>query len=136
MGGQVIHIWSEIERSADHLIRMITASRSKIELIESEMIDRMAVVSAEGQRNLTAARRIVGALERRLDKLNNHLGSGAPSDITAAFKLLGSPLQVPNDCVNKLISEASMEPIAVEDIEPTLNRLLLAITPQRKRQLF
>ena len=136
MGGQVIYIWSEIERAGDYLVQLIHSSRTRIEAVEREMIDHMASVSPEGQKNLTAARRIVGALERRLEILNSYLYKGAQADLYSAYKLLSSPLVLPNDCVNKLISEADIPPIPPAEIKPMLEQLLNRISLQRKQRVF
>jgi hypothetical protein len=132
--GQVVHIFSEIERGADHLAHLIAIARGRIELIEREMIDHLAIVDADGQKSISTVRRIIGALEQRLDKLNQYLHDNSHVELAAAFRLLSSPLVIPNDFVNKLISEENIEPIPVAEIQPVLNHLLTSIKIQRRRQ--
>ena len=124
----------QIERSAEYLLRLIGVSRKRIRDIESQMIDHLAVVTGDSQKRLTAARRIIAALEKQLDTINNFLRTGSESDLFAAHKMVTRPLILPNDSVNKLISEADIEPIPPKEIQPTLEKLLTSITIQKRQQ--
>jgi len=129
-------LWLEVERSAGQLVRIIASTRARIASIERDMIDHFATVSSEGQRNLSTARRILTAVEKRLNTINSYIQHGSEIDLQAAVKLASTPLILPNDSMTKLISEADIPPIEPANIQPTLEQLLSRITVEKKRVVF
>ena len=129
-------LWLEVERSAGQLVRIIASTRARITSVERDMIDHFASVSSEGQRNLSAVRRILSAVEKRLNTINSFIQHGSEEDLRAAVKLANTPLILPNDSMTKLITEGEIPPIEPANIQPTLEDLLSRITVQKKRVVF
>ncbi len=136
MESQYLNLWSEIEKAADHLVRLITTTRVQLAQVEHEMIDHLAVVSQDGHRSLGTAQRIVAALEKRVHLINSFLQHGTEADLRAAIKVAASALVLPNDCMSKLISEADHAPIEPAGIKPTLDKLLSRIVLSKQRVAF
>ncbi len=136
MNSANVGLWTEVERAADQLVRVITTTRVKLTSIERDVIDRMASVSQDGQRCLSAARRILRAVETRLNTINSYIQHGSEGDLRAAARLAHAPLILSNDSVNKLISEDDIPPIELGSVQPTLEHLLARIVVQKQRVVF
>ena len=136
MNSQFPSLWTEVERSADHLVRLITSSRAKISIVESEMIDHLASVSQDCQKSLTTARRLLAAMENRLNTINSFLQHATEDDLRAAIRTARSPLVLPNDSINKLISEADIAPIEPANLKPIMDSLLARIVIKKQRASY
>ena len=129
-------LWAQVERAADQLVRVITGFRIQILEIERDMIDRLAAVNAEGQKCLSAARRIVNAVEKRLNTMNTYLQHGTEADLRAALKISQMPLILANDPMSALISEDALPPIDPAKLQPTLENLLSRVVVKKQRMAF
>ena len=129
-------LWSQVERAADHLVRIITGFRVQILEIERDMIDRLAAVSPEGQKCLSAARRILGAVETRLNTMNRYIQHGTEADLRAALRLSQMPLVLVHDPMTTLITDDALPPIDPAKLQPTLEGLLARVVVQKKRVVF
>lgn len=128
-------LWTEVERFADQLVKIITSSRVRIAIIESDMIDHLAAVSPDGQRSLTTARRLLSAMEKRLTTINSCIQHAGEEDLKAAIRTARSPLVLPNDSVNKLISEADIPPIDPANLKPMMDSLLARIVVKKPQKV-
>lgn len=136
MNSPIPSLWNEVERASDQLVRLITSSRARIAVIESDMIDHLAAVSSDGQRSLTTARRVLMAVEKRLSVINSCLQHGSEEDLRRAIRTARSPLVIPSDSINKLISEADIAPVEPANIKPLMDQLLSRIVVRKQRIVF
>jgi len=136
MNSNDANLWSQVERAADQLVRVITGFRVQILEIERDMIDRLAAVSPEGQKCLSAARRIVNAVEKRLNTMNTYLQHGTEADLRAALKISQMPLVLVNDPMTALISDDTLPPIDPAKLQPTLENLLSRVVVKKQKIVF
>jgi hypothetical protein len=113
-----------IHRHTKALSDLITESKSRLMAVQSQMMDRMLSTSPEYTNSVVDVRRIIGALESRLDKLLEYSEDPRSALMIKARKLVKEELIIPCDAVNALISSQELPSLTPEQWEPTLDRLL------------
>lgn len=123
----------EIIAQADRLAGLIAVNLRRIDEIEKEMLRQVGSVSADGMRRLHTSKRIVSALEQRLDSVRELLTKGGEHDLRAAKSLLDSRLVVADNPMTTLITADPLPPIQSHDLERALNSLMSGIRVVRRR---
>ena len=123
----------QVIAQADRLAGLIAVNQRRIEEIEKEMLRQVGTVSAEGMRRLHATKRIVAALEQRLDDVRELLTKGGSADLTAAKTLIESKLVVADNPMTTLITADPLPPIQSHDLERSLNSLMSGIRVVRRK---
>lgn len=118
---------------ADRLAGLIAVNARRVDEVEREMVRQVNSVSGDGMRRIHLAKRIVVALEKRLDEVRKLLSSEVPSDIDKACLVLDRPIAVPDDPMTTLITAERLAPIPVADLERTLNSLMSGVRVVRKK---
>ncbi len=121
-----------VTTEANRLVHVTATYRPRLVAIERHVIDHMAMISADGQRCLTVVRRILAAVEERLDALSKELSTGTDEAVRAALQLAISPIILKNDSLNKLITEAELPPISPIELKNVLETLLSKIQVKRR----
>jgi hypothetical protein len=113
-----------IHRHGQALSDLITESKSRLTAVQSQMMDRMLSTSPEYTNSVVDVRRIIGALESRLDKLLEYGKDPSSALMIKARKLINEELIIPCDAINALISSQDLPSLPPEQWEITLDRLL------------
>ncbi|MFN8388696.1 MAG: hypothetical protein U0136_00225 [Bdellovibrionota bacterium] len=121
---------------ADYLSLVIATSRQKIVAIEAQMSSKLGSLSPEGSRALLQVRRIISAVEGRLDRLTAALNESTDTAIYGAVKLTLQEIAVPHDAVHALITEAPPPPINPQTLQHTLSSLFAKMKFTRAERSF
>jgi hypothetical protein len=119
---------------ADYLASVIANTRRKVQVLEEEMNARQGGFNAESGKALLEMRRIIAALEMRLDLLTAALERNTESAIYKAAKLTLTEIPIPNDAVHALITEAPTPPLNPQLLQHTLNKLIAKASPRSPRK--
>ncbi len=127
MNAQALVLRDKVLAHSDHLSVAVAKALNRIGDIQQDMHQTLGSLSADAGRKLLQARRMIGALERRLDELTVLLTEGTEDSVYSAFRLAQAPIPVPHDAVNALLTEQPLPPInplsARRDIEVLLNSI-------------
>lgn len=108
-----------------HMIAvLIRDSKERIQRLDTMAADRMHLIDGKVFKAMTNARRIIGALENRLERLK---GLTVPSNTPSLIKarsLICSDLVIPCDAVNALLSSEELPALQPVEWQPTINKLL------------
>lgn len=134
MDSQTLLLREKVLTHADYLAATIAHSKNRISDIEYGFQSNLGALPTEGSKKLLQARRIVTALERRLDEITSILNETGQSGVHNAFRLTQCAIRVPNDAIHALITEAPLPDInpltARKDLESLLGSIHLH---ERKR---
>ncbi|MBP9838151.1 MAG: hypothetical protein KBC84_05505 [Proteobacteria bacterium] len=117
-------LWEGIEEGANNIIKTIKQFRDRVAYIEQQVVINMKPVVSNGTKNLSTAIRILNALEARLEQINDILANANENSFKQAFTICRSKLALPNDSVNKLLTEETIAPIELSAINTILEELL------------
>ncbi len=113
-----------VHRHGKALSDLIRESKSRLVAVQSQMIERMLSTSPEYTNSVVDVRRIIGALESRLEKLLDYSEDPRSGRMLKVRTLIQEDLIIPCDAVNALISSGELPSLPPEQWEPTLDRLL------------
>ncbi len=120
------------------IIELINSSRKEIYEIEKLVVSNLNMTVHGGSKNLSTARRIIQALENRLDKIQELTREPTLDNLKNAYNMAFSKLCLTNDTLNKLITEDDIQPIEVNKIKTTIDHLLdnVIVKKQKKISIF
>lgn len=115
--------------------RMAEASRKRIDLLESKMIRQLHRITANGINNLMLAKRVLSALEKRIDDVDAAIASAGGENrenLEMAKRILSQDLMLADDTMSSVIGAKAVPPIRFVNVESTLNDLIAKIAARRE----
>lgn len=113
-------LMADIRSARDRLAWLVLKSKQRISVFESGMIEKLQRMTSTGVRSLIAAKRIVNALEERLQQLDGVLATNDPTRLNDAIECLRTPLLIPDDTLSSIMDAQPMPPLLPDDWERTL----------------
>lgn len=123
---------SAVMEISNSLLELIKNSREKTIIIEQQLLKNPSSGLSGMSKNLSTARRIIQALELRLEQMNVHIKESSLDSLKLAYNLSLSRLSMSNDTINKLITEEDLRPIEANKITSTIDFLLNNILVEKK----
>ncbi len=106
---------------------LIQNSITKMREVEPTMLAHQGVIGRKGVDCLSSAKKIIRALEARLDEVSTLLRTRHKSDVLEACELMHKPLIVRESCFESLIDSDPIPALEPEDWAPALGRLFSTI---------
>ena len=100
---------------------LLTRSKDRMVLLEESMRDRVHLVDSDLLKSLIRAKRIIGALEKRIEQLHACAASG---NLRQGALLLNAELEVPSDTVHALMESEAIAPLPSHKWAQSLEKLL------------
>jgi hypothetical protein len=122
----IAELLNEINALERKNIELINKSRDRMHDVERLMENRIHLISSDTIKAHINAKRIIGALERRLERVRDLVATSNIPELAKALRLLESDLVVPSDTMNTLIGTDQIPSVASGKIKTTLERLLSA----------
>lgn len=107
--------------SAEQLVKEMASRINSLELI---MGDRLYLANQTVNCNLILARRVIRAIQSRMNELEALTTLPSPENIASAYALACSSLEVPKDVINDLFDSKDLKPIPAADWARMLDSLL------------
>lgn len=117
-------LWDQVDRACNRLVTVVVKARGRIYELERSLMNQLSQLSPEGHKALSQAKRLLLAIDKRFNAVNELLRYSSRENLELALKILNSPLELPNDAVNCLISEAPTPPIEASRISDKMDSLL------------
>lgn len=114
----------EIHAYAVELVRLIQYSKERILAIENATHLHIHLFDSSFAASLMNSRRIVAALEYRIEKLKTYMLSPDPVNTRKAAELLRSDLVMPCDAMNAVLSAENIPSLPAERIQQELESIL------------
>ncbi len=115
--------WQLLQNEADKLTKLINVSRNKLVELDGKVMKNMTRITSGETNALISARRIVRALEARLQELNAFLLYRAANTVNEAENLLKKNLIIPSDPMTTVLDSSPIRPLRPSDWQNTLEAL-------------
>lgn len=114
----------EIHAYMVELVRLIQYSKERILGIENATHLHIHLFDSSFTASLMNSRRIVAALEDRIESLKTYMLSPDPANTKKAAELIRSDLIMPCDAMNAVLSAENIPPLPAERIQQELEGIL------------
>ncbi|MCB0343828.1 MAG: hypothetical protein KDD66_01855 [Bdellovibrionales bacterium] len=115
--------WQQLQVEADKLTNLIRVSRDKLVDLDGKIMKNMSRMTSAETNALISARRIVRALETRLQELNAFLLYRAGNTVEQAEELMRKNLVIPSDPMTTVLDATPIRPLRPSDWKGTLEAL-------------
>lgn len=123
----------DVQTEIEAYQEFISESMAMIEELTPIMAAHTGVVSRRAVDCLSTAKKIVAALERRVDETQELLQTKRKSDVIEAYDLLGRSLSITESRYDSLIDADPIPPLDPAEISATLSRLVQTIHAELKK---
>lgn len=113
----------EARAEVSDLRTLLDNSKAKITELEASMLRHVGGMTRRAVDCIGIAKKIIRALEKRVDEVSHLLETSRSSDIIEAYELLYRPLVVHESCCDALIDSDPIPAIDPNEWAPTLTRL-------------
>jgi hypothetical protein len=115
---------SYFDRYVYTLSKLIRDSKERMRTLEQQFIDQLSSTNSEFNQNIVTARRIIGALESRLVRLQELNPHESQDGFSLSKSMLKEPLVVPRDAVSALLSSEDLPPLQPSQWESALDSFI------------
>lgn len=119
--------WQTLQGEAEKLANLIRFSRNKLTELDAKVMKNMPRMTSTETNALISARRIVRALETRLQELNAFLLYRAGNTVADAENLIKQNLIIPSDPLTTVLDAAPIRPLRPSDWRGTLEALFARV---------
>jgi len=117
----------DLESNNEWLHRLSLQTRGRIAQLEALMIDRPEAISRRSTDCLSMAKKIIGAVEKRLADVAELLEGGSHVDLMEASQIAYRKLIVSDSFLDSVIFSESVPDLELEELQPTLDKLFKTI---------
>ncbi len=134
IGGKPLSkLYEEIVSQAKAYDQLLIEAKAMIAELTPLMANHTGVVSRRAVDCLSIAKKIIAALEARLEEVASLLQSQKQQDIIEAYELMSKNLAVTDTRYDTLIDSDPIPAFEASDIGPTLSRLVQAIHTELRK---
>ena len=117
-------ILARISAQEKQIVGVLNDARNRVRTIERLMENRIHLIGSDIIKSHLNAKRIIAALEARLDRVHALCRASENRDLIRAYRLLNADLHVQADAVNTLISAEELPPLPLQNLALAVDELL------------
>ena len=117
-------IKKQLRARIEEVRRLIAFNKDQFSKIEDALGGRMARMTPRGSQSLTRAKKIVAALEQRLEEVGQMMKGNGKVGLFQAHQQMSDKLYINDNCLNSVISIDPIEPLSPFEWPTTLERLV------------
>ncbi len=123
----------DVKRQIKELANFTESAKVRIRGLQTNTQTYDAIVRPRDKAALATANRILSAIDRRIDKVEEMINSRSSIKTIDAYELLNEDLSVIEDCVESLIGDDPIPPLPPEEWIPSVVTLLESVDTGLRR---
>ena len=124
--GNVISL-EVFNRELSNLVGLVRSSEERLRYSESLIVNQISQTTSASINAVNASRRIIRALQKRLNKIDALLAQKDQTSLEEAKHLIRKDLVVASDPIHALVSEQPIPPIKSTEWRPVLEQLFSVV---------